>query len=291
MQKTNFEYEILIHDDASTDGTIEVIREYQQKYPDIIKPIIQDINQYSLGIMDVSLRYNFKRAIGKYIALCEGDDCWTDPLKLQKQVDFFNKKDERYVMSYHDVSIIDEGGNLISRSMFRNRELKDRSSIDIFSGNYMHTSTVMFKNGLISQFSQGSCNTVLGDVYIYTILAHYGGAKYLPDIKPSKYRIHSGGVWSPLKRFDRLENMISAREQLLEIVDPKYKWAMKRGLFVANLQMVPFCHGVFPRLKQYIHSYKYFRFDTRYLNEFFKVHIYLLNMVLVKFKIMLKISR
>src|SRR5690554_4624359 len=91
MQQCDFEYEILIHDDASTDGTSDIIREYQKKYPEIIKPIIQKENQWSQGVRGMMARFNFPRAKGKYIALCEGDDYWTDPLKLQKQVDFLEK--------------------------------------------------------------------------------------------------------------------------------------------------------------------------------------------------------
>jgi len=87
MQETNFPIEILIHDDASTDGTADIIREYEQKYPEIIKPIYQTENQYSKGIK-ISQTFNWSRAKGKYIAICEGDDYWIDPYKLQKQVDF-----------------------------------------------------------------------------------------------------------------------------------------------------------------------------------------------------------
>ena len=83
-QKTDFPLEILIHDDASTDKTADIIREYEAQYPDLIKPIYQTENQYSRGGIG---KFQFPRAVGKYIAFCEGDDYWTDPLKLQKQVD------------------------------------------------------------------------------------------------------------------------------------------------------------------------------------------------------------
>jgi len=94
MQKTNFGFEILIHDDASTDSTQDIIRNYQEKYPDIIKPIFQTENQWSKGITSLSATYNFPRAKGIYIAMCEGDDYWTDSLKLQKQVDFLDKNSQ-----------------------------------------------------------------------------------------------------------------------------------------------------------------------------------------------------
>lgn len=87
MQKTNFSIEILVHDDASTDGSQEIIKEYTAKYPTLFKPIYQKENQYSKG-GGIMQKYLYPRAKGKYIALCEGDDYWTDPYKLQKQVDF-----------------------------------------------------------------------------------------------------------------------------------------------------------------------------------------------------------
>ena len=84
IQKTNFAFEVLIHDDASTDKTADIIREYEAKYPGIIKPIYQTENQYTKGGVS---RFQAPRIKGKYVALCEGDDYWTDPLKLQKQYD------------------------------------------------------------------------------------------------------------------------------------------------------------------------------------------------------------
>jgi len=91
MQKTNFPIEILIHDDASTDSTADIIREYQKKRPDIIKPILQKENQYSKIGCGPIIKNIFSRCSGKYIALCEGDDFWTDQFKLQKQFDLFQR--------------------------------------------------------------------------------------------------------------------------------------------------------------------------------------------------------
>lgn len=93
MQKTNFRFEAIVHDDASTDGTAAIIREYAKKYPDIIKPIFETENQYSKK--DGSLRRIMDaHTHGKYVALCEGDDYWIDPLKLQKQVVFLEEHPE-----------------------------------------------------------------------------------------------------------------------------------------------------------------------------------------------------
>ena len=86
-QQTSFPFEVLIHDDASTDNTANIIREYEKKYPTIINPVYQKENQYSKHNRAI-FRLQSERAKGKYVAMCEGDDYWTDPLKLQKQYDF-----------------------------------------------------------------------------------------------------------------------------------------------------------------------------------------------------------
>ena len=111
MQRTYFPFEILIHDDASTDRTADIIREYQKMYPTIIKPILQTENKMSQGI-EIDYVYNFKRALGKYVAYCEGDDYWTDPDKLQKQVDFM--EEHAYVSAYiHADKTINESGEKV----------------------------------------------------------------------------------------------------------------------------------------------------------------------------------
>ncbi|WP_332648208.1 glycosyltransferase family 2 protein [Lysinibacillus sp. 54212] len=106
MQKTNFKFEVLIHDDASTDKTAEIIREYEKQHPDIIKPIYQTENQYSKGISISKL--NLQRAQGKYIAICEGDDYWTDPYKLQKQA--------VYMEEHPECSLCVHGGYVVNAS-------------------------------------------------------------------------------------------------------------------------------------------------------------------------------
>ena len=90
IQKTNFRYEVIVHDDASTDNTASIIKEYAERFPDIIKPIYQTENQYSRGVKIVTT-YIFPKCQGKYLAVCEGDDFWTDENKLQKQYDMMER--------------------------------------------------------------------------------------------------------------------------------------------------------------------------------------------------------
>lgn len=118
MQKTKFSFEVLIHDDASTDKTASIIRDFEAKYPDIIKPIYQTENQYSKG-KGVSRRFQFSRVNGKYIAMCEGDDYWTDPFKLQKQVDFL-EANEDYGLVYTEFDRFYQSSKKIEKECFRN---------------------------------------------------------------------------------------------------------------------------------------------------------------------------
>lgn len=108
MQECDFRFEVLIHEDASTDHTAEIIREYEEKYPDVIKPIYQTENQYSKKI-GIGKTYQYPRARGKYIAWCEGDDYWTDPQKLQKQVDAL-ETNPQCRFSVHRVNTVRENG-------------------------------------------------------------------------------------------------------------------------------------------------------------------------------------
>lgn len=101
MQKTSFPFEVVVHDDASTDGTTDIVVDYAQKFPDIITPMVEQENQWQKGglkhIIDIM---NDKHRRAQYIAFCEGDDYWTDPQKLQRQVDFLDSHPD-YSMCFH----------------------------------------------------------------------------------------------------------------------------------------------------------------------------------------------
>lgn len=154
MQKTDFTFEILIHDDASTDQTATIIRDYEKKYPDIIKPIYQKENQYSQDV-EISRQFQFPRAMGKYIAFCEGDDYWTDPYKLQKQVDFLEAHPDHGLVHCNFDKLYNKTGRIVHNTN-KNNKILNSSKIDIINGLLTYqfsigTLTVLARTKLLSK--------------------------------------------------------------------------------------------------------------------------------------------
>lgn len=127
MQKTNFQYEIIINDDCSTDGTTEIIREYAKKHPQTIIPIFHKENQYRRGVKGMFQSFVFPIAKGKYIAMCEGDDYWIDPLKLQKQVNWLETHPDCTLVFSNAYIHFEEGARpRMAQSFDTNGKPKDR---------------------------------------------------------------------------------------------------------------------------------------------------------------------
>ena len=194
MQKTNFKFEVLIHDDASIDGTEEIIREYEAKYPDIIKALYEEENQYVLGRRG-SKTFNYPRAKGKYIALCEGDDYWTDPYKLQKQVDFLEANEE-YSLCFHNAIEHWEDGSR-EDSIFSDVEDRDYSAVEIYKKWTIPTASVVFRKAVIDslRYKEVGSNPkfIYGDIILFLTCAEFGKLRGFTDTM-SIYRRHIGGI-------------------------------------------------------------------------------------------------
>lgn len=180
MQKTNFRFEAIVHDDASTDGSAKIIREYAEKYPDIIKPIYETENQYSKH--DGSLRCIVNSACkGKYIALCEGDDYWIDPLKLQKQVDFLESHPDYLLCGTNGLVLWDNGTNApeyFNRN-FTSRELMPE---DVIGKWPFPTASLMYRRELVELLSGFKCRTYNGDIRIILVALTNGRIWSLADV-------------------------------------------------------------------------------------------------------------
>jgi len=210
MQKTNFSFEILLGEDASTDGTREICIEYAHKYPDKIRLFLHHranniaINGSPTGRF--SFIYNIGNSNGSYIAFCDGDDYWTDPYKLQGQVNFL-EKNKTYSLCFHRSIQLNNGTINEFDDLFFNR---DRNSEEILWGGIL-LNTVLYRNhpSLFGNMSSNFFKVKMVDVYILITLSKLGSAKYINVIKPSVYRHHSGGIWSPMSIIKRIESRIA----------------------------------------------------------------------------------
>ena len=188
MQKTSFRFEVVVHDDASTDGTADIVREIAAKYPDIITPILQQENQYSKGKGTLSrvLKPYMK---GKYVAWCEGDDYWTDPHKLQKQVDFLEAHPD-YVLCYSNAEVVDENNVPIFHNTTR-RYSGNVSKQLIKKGNFVITASTCFRN-LFSDWEKERATIPLklymGDKPMWLFYSTKGKFKYFSE-KMVAYRV------------------------------------------------------------------------------------------------------
>ena len=219
MQKTDFPFEVLIHDDASTDQTARIIRKYEEKYPEIIKPIYQKENQYSQHISIVK-KYQLPRASGEFIAFCEGDDYWTDEEKLKKQVDALRRHPETDICGHKARKESKEGfaGYVAPRD--KNEIIPIEEIIRNGGGQYIATASLMIRRDAICQ------KTPMMDIisldYVWQLQgALRGGLVYLND-EMSVYRVMSNGSWTIRMKgqtktrnahSDRVMNMLKAFDE------------------------------------------------------------------------------
>ncbi len=192
MQKTNFDFEVLIHDDASTDKTPQIIKEYQKKYPHIIKPYFEEENQYSKGVRGFTGKFLLPKAKGQYIALCEGDDYWVDKNKLQLQVNFMDK-DKDYTVCFHPVKIIYENSKKKPGVWPKNSDSNQFNLKELLKGNFIQTNSVVYRK-LDSYHDYPSSNFLPGDWFLHLYHAKYGKIGFINKIM-SVYRRHSYGIW------------------------------------------------------------------------------------------------
>lgn len=206
MQKTTFPFEILVYDDCSTDETQNIIEQYQKIYPEIVKPLLQKENQYSKGYNIMPL-FVFPKAKGKYIATCEGDDYWTDPLKLEKQVALMeNYRGVNF--SFHTVStlyrdmkkteIIGKYGE--STNIVKAEEIILRSYGFIGASSYMIRSNVL--ENIISFFVKFGPFPV-GDIYIAILASYEGGALFINENMSIYRKFSVQHSWSEQNRDSR----------------------------------------------------------------------------------------
>ena len=211
MQQTNFPFELIIGEDCSTDNTRQICIEYQAKYPEIIKLILQEKNigadNNSLSIMNISK--------GKYVAYCEGDDYWIDPFKLQKQVDFLENNPD-YSICGGNFLLLNEDTKTLKHCYWTVKPMRKYPDGRVVTlNNYLspyllQTLTICFRKEYLEGISK--FETTLDDV-VWGCLLEKGKGFMFPDVF-SVYRQHKGGIWTGSSRKKRLSSDLPCYEEL-----------------------------------------------------------------------------
>ena len=229
MQKTDFPIEFIIGEDFSNDGTREIVFEYAKNYPDIIRVFTSDYN--------VGSKANGRRCInaarGKYMALCEGDDYWVDPLKLQKQVDFLEKNPD-YNFSTGAYNTINEKGEIKLGESFE--KIRSTSySKDYIAKRFSHTSTFLFRNNF--ELPSWTGEIYAGDQANLLLATRDKKIKYHKEIF-SIYRLHEGGIDTMFKNYvERNKKYIFLLEKIKELTnDWKFKLIIRLKIHVVSFR-------------------------------------------------------
>lgn len=284
MQKTTFKVEILIHDDASTDGTAEIIREYAAKYPQLIKATCQVENQYrKKPKTDKYIQPPAPR--GKYIAKCEGDDYWTFSLKLQTQIEFLESHPE-YTLSCGGYQTMDENGRIIRTDLKKFPGMDEKGftfTLKEMTGHWLtKTLTIVYRKG-IPELKTISSYKYRRDVHVAYHLIKKGKGFY-HNIVFGIYRVHKGGVFSSLTKTEKLDLRYRIYEELylknqdeytralffnaaLSLLTFKITRISRRNYFKENTKLFMVCIKTFRLRKDY---HRFFKNPVRVIKTLFE---------------------
>lgn len=240
MQETNFPFEVIVHDDASTDGTVDIIREFEAKFPHIIKPIYQTENQYSKKVR-ITKEILYPKAQGKYLAICEGDDFWIDKHKLQKQADYMESHPDASAV-FHPVNIL-FNEKVIKNDRRWDKEM-DFSAYDVIvgSGSFIITPSLFCRKDIALKFPKFRQMANVGDYPLQILLSLNGKVHYLPDIMAC-YRSMTEGSWSSKFANDNefyINHWLSEIKWLVQLnkdTHNKHQLAVSSRIYM-NMQMV-----------------------------------------------------
>ena len=206
MQKTDFPFCAIVSDDCSTDSTPDIIKEYADKYPNIIKPVFHKSN---MGVMKNYVG-TLSLAKSKYVIVNEGDDYFTDENKLQKQADFLDLH-EKYSACFHPVKIIYEGFNKKEAIFPSSKKIRWKNTIkldELLYYNYIQTNSIMYR----WRFNEENITEIFpediipGDWYLHLLHAQKGDIAYLKDVM-SVYRRHINGIWTSTMQNPEMHNL------------------------------------------------------------------------------------
>lgn len=207
MQKTSFALEIVVGEDGSTDDTRKILLEIAGRHAEKFKLLLHSPNIGAHKNQELT----FLACTGKYVAMLEGDDYWTDPLKLQKQVDFMETNPD-YAVCFHNMEVVHEDGSQPPRPS--NLYLKDTfTAEDLCRGNFIYTASCLYRNPRFRAFPDWFPQAMPGDWPLHIMVAQQGKIRYLDELM-GVYRVHAGGSWSLQRRSKSLESVIRTAKYL-----------------------------------------------------------------------------
>jgi glycosyltransferase involved in cell wall biosynthesis len=221
-QRTEFDFEILVGEDQSSDRTRELVCDYAARYPDRIRVLCNDYNEDHLRLNGKqNFANNILNARGEYIALLEGDDYWTDPLKLQKQVEFLEGHKE-CCACFHNVRVHYEEAPEHDRNFHSPPLEKPFFALpDIVSYHFIPTCSTVFRNGLFRSFPDWFYRSAMGDWPLHVLNAEHGLYGYIDEVM-AVYRVHSGGLWSGSNRIKILKATIESAGLIKAYLGDRY---------------------------------------------------------------------
>ena len=262
MQKTTFDFEIVVGEDCSTDNTRRILLEYKEKHPDKIKLLL---NEKNLGMQQNGMQTG-AACTGKYLAICEGDDYWTDPLKLQKQVDFL-EANPNFAICFHNVEVKHEDGE--TQSYLSNSNQKQVTTFeDLAAENYIHTVSCVFRKPFF-EFPEWFYESAVGDWVTHLLNAEHGKIAFIDEVM-AVYRVHKGGVWSMQDLVELHLKWVSVVETCRKHFYPRAQRNFSRNLADTYCQICFVC----------FESDRYKEFRQHYLEcirlaRYFKARIFL----------------
>jgi len=239
MQEVNFDYEIVIGEDCSTDKTREIVKEYKRKHPDKIRLLLREKNLGALMNFDNALQ----TCKGEYVALLEGDDYWICPNKLQKQVDFLDSHLE-CTMCFHDCIVVYEDKNKKSWIRSPNIQKEIYTLKDVIKGYFIYTPTMMFRRDLIRQLPKWYFRYPVRDVALRILCAFHGKVGYIKG-GMSAYRVHGKGFWSSMPQINQLlmqlETEKNLKEDLKENINSNYGNLLDESISSLYYEIASYC--------------------------------------------------
>ena len=238
MQETTFPVEVIVYDDASTDGGQDIVRDYASRHPGLFRLLLQTENQFSRGIPLGAILHESAR--GEYCACCEGDDYWTDATKLQKQVELLDSRKEAPIC-FHRILVAHE--DCPEKDYISNPEEASVTGVpDIVSRWYTHTNSVVFRRAFLPHLPPWASQVMWTDVSAWLCLAHRGPIHFIPEVL-GVYRKHRGGITHGGKAESRkaVINSTKCYRFFNEDTGGQYWSLLRRRLFELNINWAEEC--------------------------------------------------